>query len=176
MILKWLTPHWYAPSLADLEVRDLEAAGIRGVILDLDNTLVAWEAAGPTTEVRAWMERLRGAQIRVCIVSNNFRGRSRRIASDLGVPVVAWAVKPIPWAFRRAMTIMGTAPAQTALVGDQLFTDMLGGNLLGVRTILVDPLSMREFPTTRLVRAVERLFRSRVLRNMQKRTDEGRTS
>jgi hypothetical protein len=64
------------------------------------------------------------------------------------------------------MAIMGTRPATTALVGDQLFTDVLGGNLLGMYTILVEPLSPDEFPTTKLVRRLERLVRSRVVKRV----------
>ncbi|MGH2425704.1 MAG: YqeG family HAD IIIA-type phosphatase, partial [bacterium] len=105
--------------------------------------------------------------MQACIVSNNFAGRVRTLAEHLHVPVVIGAVKPTPWAFRKAMKVMGTTPRETALVGDQLFTDILGGNLLGLRTILVDPLSAREFPTTMLVRRIERLVRRRVLQHVR---------
>jgi len=101
--------------------------------------------------------------VRMCIVSNNFSSRTQAIGRALNVPVVAAAVKPIPWGFRRAMALMGTQAQSTALIGDQVFTDILGGNLLGVRTILVEPLSTQEFPTTRLIRRLERLVRARVV-------------
>jgi len=165
-----LVPTRHAASVLALDPVALSAEGIRGLMLDLDNTVVAWNAAAPSEAVRTWVGRLKAAGLRVCIVSNNFTGRARAIGELLGVPVVAAAVKPVPWAFRRAMAIMGTPPARTALVGDQLFTDILGGNLLGVITILVDPLSTQEFPTTRLVRRVERLIRARVLRRVRART------
>lgn len=169
MILRWLTPAWYVPSVPQLDPRVLQAAGVRGIILDLDNTVVAWDESTPSREVREWIVRLREAGLRACIVSNNFTGRARAIGEMLQVPVVAGAVKPIPWAFRKALAIMGTLAGQTALVGDQLFTDILGGNLLGMRTILVDPLSVREFPTTRVVRAAERLIRGRIMRQLKAR-------
>lgn len=105
--------------------------------------------------------------MRSCIVSNNFSLRVRRIGALLGIPVVGWALKPVPIGFWRAMAIMGTDRATTALVGDQLFTDVLGGNLLGLRTILVDPLSPHEFPTTRLVRRIEGLIRARIMRALK---------
>lgn len=166
MILRWLVPRRYVPSLPLIDPAELAARGVRGVILDLDNTVVAWDAAAPSPETRAWVRRLRDAGLRACIVSNNFAGRTQAVGDALGLPVVAGAVKPIPWAFRRAMVIMGTPASQTALIGDQLFTDVLGGNLLGLHTILVDPLSRREFPTTRLIRRFERLLRARVLRHV----------
>jgi HAD superfamily phosphatase (TIGR01668 family) len=166
VILKWLTPTYAAASLLALDPTELATGGIRAVILDLDNTVVAWNASVPTEAVRQWVSRARTAGLRACIVSNNFSRRAQVIGDLLGVPVVAGAVKPIPWAFRRAMAILGTLPGQTALIGDQLFTDILGGNLLGVQTILVEPLSVHEFPTTRLVRRVERLIRPRILKQV----------
>lgn len=168
MILRWLTPSQYVAAITDLNPDDLHAAGVRGMILDLDNTIVASNAALPAPEVLQWVTHLHRTGLRACIVSNNLAGRARAMGDLLRMPVVAGAIKPVPWAFRRAMAIMGTAPGETALVGDQLFTDVLGGNLLGVRTILVDPLSVHEFPTTRAVRAVERLIRARVLRRLAK--------
>jgi HAD superfamily phosphatase (TIGR01668 family) len=166
VILRWLVPYRYARSIAGIDPLSLRADGIRGVILDLDNTIVAWNAPAPTSEVQQWVTELAKSGVKVCIVSNNFSNRVRAIAQRLGVPVVTGAIKPTPWAFRKAMRVMGTEPKDTALVGDQLFTDVLGGNLLGLKTILVDPLSIREFPTTMLVRRVERLVRQRVLKRL----------
>lgn len=167
--MRWLVPYRYARRIEDVDPRALRADGIRGVILDLDNTIVAWNAPDPAPDVQRWVADLTAAGVRACIVSNNFTGRARAVAQRLGVPVVAGAIKPTPWAFRRAMRVMDTEPEETALVGDQLFTDVLGGNLLGLKTILVDPLSAREFPTTMLVRRIERLLRSRVLKHVRAR-------
>ena len=169
MILRWLTPACHATSIVAVDPERLTRDGIRGVILDLDNTVVAWNAPAPTEAVRQWVDRLRQAGLKACIVSNNFRGRPRAIGKTLGIPVVLGAVKPIPWAFRRAMTIMGIPARQTALIGDQVFTDILGGNLVGMYTILVDPLSSQEFPTTKLVRRLERLVRARVIDRIRAR-------
>ncbi|MDP3775542.1 MAG: HAD hydrolase-like protein, partial [Gemmatimonadales bacterium] len=69
--------------------------------------------------------------------------------------------------FLRAMALMGTRPRETALIGDQLFTDVLGGKLLGLRTILVEPLSVREFATTRVIRRIERLVRAKVVERVR---------
>lgn len=162
-MLRWLIPSRYAPSILALDPGGLVADGIRGLILDLDNTVVAWNAPAPTETVRQWVGRVRAAGVQMCIVSNNFSSRTQAVGRALDVPVVAAAVKPIPWGFRRAMALMGTQASQTALIGDQVFTDILGGNLLGVCTILVEPLSTQEFPTTRLIRRLERLVRTRVV-------------
>lgn len=171
MILRWLTPKRYVDSVLMIAPAHLVAEGIRGVILDLDNTVVAWDAAAPAPEVRLWMRTLRDAGVHACIVSNNFTGRAQAIGRLLDIPAVAGAVKPTPWAFRRAMALMGTRADQTALIGDQLFTDVLGGNLLGLYTILVEPLTTQEFPTTKLVRRLERFFRARLLRSRSRPAD-----
>lgn len=160
-------PYRAVASIADLDPGALAAAGIRGVILDFDNTIVPWGASVPTPPVTAWVDRLRAAGLRACVVSNNFSPRVREVGRILQMPVIGWALKPVPVGLWRAMAIMGTRAAETALVGDQLFTDVLGGNLLGLRTILVEPLSSREFLTTRLVRWVERRFRGRILRRLR---------
>ncbi|HEY6103477.1 MAG TPA: YqeG family HAD IIIA-type phosphatase [bacterium] len=165
-MLHLVTPKRTAPTLAALDPVELAAGGIRGIILDLDNTILPWGSATPTVEVQDWVRRLRAAGLAGCIVSNNFSLRVRQVGTLLGVPVVGWALKPVPLGFWRAMAIMGTRPATTALIGDQLFTDVLGGNLLGMYTILVEPLSEDEFPTTRLVRRIERLIRTRVVRRV----------
>lgn len=167
MLLRWLVPYRYSRAIEEIDLQALRADGIRGVIVDLDNTIVPWKASQPTLAVQRWIADLIASGMQACIVSNNFAGRVRTLAEHLHIPVVIGAVKPTPWAFRKAMKVMGTTAGETALVGDQLFTDILGGNLLGLRTILVDPLSAREFPTTMLVRRIERLVRRRVLQHVR---------
>ncbi|HEV8354924.1 MAG TPA: YqeG family HAD IIIA-type phosphatase [bacterium] len=173
MAIRWVTPDRAVPAVTDVDIDELAASGISGVILDLDNTIVAWDAAAPSPGVAAWVERLLAAGLKGCIVSNNLTGRARAIATALGVFVVIGAIKPAPWALRRAMRLMETSPQTTALIGDQLFTDVLGGNLVGMQTILVEPLSRAEFPTTKIVRALERTIRAKVLRGIAESRNRG---
>ncbi len=134
--------------------------GIEGIILDLDNTLVGWHQEDMTEEVVSWLEALKSAGLKLCILSNSVLSkRSERIAERLGCPNVRMARKPSRAGFHKAMTAMGTQSSNTAIVGDQLFTDILGGNRAGVLTILVRPLAKQEFVYTRLVsRPPERLL------------------
>jgi HAD superfamily phosphatase (TIGR01668 family) len=144
---------------------DLDALweqGTRGLILDLDNTLVDWNATWVRPEVRAWLEAARRKGMALCLVSNAVRGRRvMQVAQEMCLSAVKLAGKPFPMAFRRAMAVMGTDAASTCAVGDQVFTDMLGANWLGIKTVLVAPLSGRESPHTRLIRLVERPLRRR---------------
>lgn len=157
-MLRWLRPSSQVPTIYDIDLDALRARGIRGVILDLDNTIVPWGAREVGPRLPVWIAAARAADLRLCIVSNNAGSRVTAIAKRLGLPVVTWALKPRRRAIRRALLVMGTTPDATALVGDQLLTDILGGNRLGLHTILVRPQSHREFVLTRLVRSLERLL------------------
>lgn len=152
------TPHLYLAAVVELAPEHLRARGIRGVILDLDNTLVRWNHPVPGEELRRWVAALHAHGLRACIVSNNTTARVEAFARALGVPAIARAVKPRRGPYRRAMALMGTAPAETAVVGDQVFTDVLGGRRLGLYTVLVAPVGEREFVGTRLVRLLERAW------------------
>lgn len=147
------------PDLIVRHVRDVsplllaEKHGIRAVICDLDNTLAEWHSEEITRDVTIWLEGLRRVGIGVCIASNtrNF-GRLGRIAEGLGIRHVPGnAGKPGTGGLRQALQILEAGPHEAAMVGDQLFTDIVAGNRLGLYTVLVNPLSPREFIGTRLI-------------------------
>ena len=166
-MLEKLCPRDQANSVFALEPQALREQGIRGIILDLDNTLVEWGAETIDEEIKAWIDRFKAAGFRLCIVSNALPQRVEAIASALGIPGVSQATKPFKTPFRRALEILGTRPEETAVVGDQLFTDILGGNRMDLYTIWTPPISETEFVSTRAVRRLERLvvkrFRKRGL-------------
>jgi HAD superfamily phosphatase (TIGR01668 family) len=128
-----------APSL-------LAQMGIRGVLLDLDNTLAPCRGRDVTLEVTEWVTQLHAVGLRGCVVSNaTTEARVRAVAEPLGLAWIYRAHKPLPHGFRRAMKLLGTTPYETAVVGDMIFTDILGGNQLGLYTILVEPVSHHDF-------------------------------
>lgn len=128
-----------------------------GLIVDLDNTLVGYDQEVAAPGLQEWMQKARDAGMALCILTNNHRReRVTGLARSLGTQVLARAGKPRRRPFRRAMQRMGTAPGTTAVIGDQLFTDVLGGKRAGLYTILVRPSGDREFIGTRLVRVIER--------------------
>ncbi len=150
----------------EVDVGSLLAEGVCGLILDLDNTLANWNEYDVRPEAREWLEAARALGMRACLVSNAFRGsRVKAVGAELGLPVVIWALKPLPRGFRRAMELMGTDAGSTCAIGDQVFTDMLGANMAGIKTVLVTPLSPRESPHTRLIRLIERPLRRRWARS-----------
>lgn len=151
-----LTPDLVASSIYAIRWDDLRARGVRGLILDLDNTLARRDQPLPDEALRCWLDQARQQGFAVCILSNNLEHRVQLFARACGVPAVHSATKPRRRAFRRALQTIGLEPSQAAVIGDQIFTDVLGGNRLGMVTVLVTPLPGREFIGTRLVRLVER--------------------
>jgi len=164
-MLERLQPKLAARRLWEVDLAALVKRGVRGVILDLDNTLTPWRSLAVPDEAEAWLQSLPAAGLRACIVSNAASaGRVRPVAERFGIAWVTRAIKPLPGGFRRAMAAMGTSPATTAMIGDQMFTDIFGANRLSLFTILVDPLSDREAITTRLIqRPLERWIGRRTL-------------
>jgi hypothetical protein len=137
----------------------LKRRGISALIFDLDNTLIVRGENKVEPEVLKWLRDLRRQGFKLCIVSNNTRGKGERLARILDLPGVFAAAKPRRWAFRKALALLGTQPGETAFVGDQLFTDVLGGNRMGLFTILVSSRGGPDFILTRLVvRKIERLI------------------
>lgn len=161
--LRWLNPSLHVDSVLHIDIGKLKSIGIRGMIFDLDNTVAPRYEDLYSPEIIAWFTTLSNMGIKACIVSNNGSGRVAQMSDPLGLPFIRRAVKPRKKPFLKAMEIMGTDTSQTAVVGDQLFTDILGGNRLGLFTILVVPLPGREYWATSLInRRLERLVLKRI--------------
>lgn len=154
---RWLAPRLYVPSLAAITAELLDEHGVTGVILDADNTLVPRQKYHLDDERRAWLTDLQAAGKRFCVLSNSFHvGGIQRMVDEFGIPTISVARKPMRQGFRRALAALGTTPAETCIVGDQLLTDILGGNLAGMLTIMVPPLTGRDFIAYAPFRPVER--------------------
>jgi HAD superfamily phosphatase (TIGR01668 family) len=165
-MLRHFCPRLVVSHLTELSPAFFAERGLQAVILDLDNTLVPWRGAEIAPEVSAWVGRCRAAGLKLCICSNTHRPRRlAQLAAELEVPFIERVAKPRRGGFMRALTLMGTSVAETAVVGDQLMTDIWGGNRCGLLTILVEPLSRVEFIGTRMVnRPLEAWLLSRMQR------------
>jgi HAD superfamily phosphatase (TIGR01668 family) len=159
---KYLFPNIYVDTILDLPLEKLYALGIRAFIMDLDNTVTEWNNREVRKEVLLWTKQAKEEGFQVCIASNNNRERVLTVAEELDIPFVHKAGKPRRRAFYRAMAAMGSSSQETAVIGDQLFTDILGGNRMNLFTILVVPLNPREFFGTRIMRKLERPFLRRI--------------
>ena len=155
--LNKLNPCQVVESLKELEPETLKAQGIEAIITDLDNTLVPWRHYEIMPGVVEWLAKLEVAGIKICIASNTIHTeRLKQLAETMNIPFVDRVRKPQTGGFTRAMKAMGSNAENTAVFGDQIFTDILAGNRLGLHTILLrPPLSREEFISTQLVRYVE---------------------
>lgn len=166
-----LYPEMYVPSVTEIDPDFLFDRGIRCVLFDLDNTVVPRDRDDLSPGAAGWIVGLREKGIKVCVISNNGPERISRVFGSEGIPSVCRAVKPRKHPFRKAMKMLGVTPGETAVVGDQIFTDILGGNRLGLFTILVEPMPGKEYWATEMFnRRLERL----VLKRIRKKASPGR--
>lgn len=153
-----LIPSIHVSSPYELDTEVLKKKGIEGIIIDIDNTLVPWAEKYADQKVIDLVAKLKSEGFKICILSNGTRNRVTLFNKDIKLPAIHNAGKPSRAAFKKAVALLGTEPKKTAVIGDQIFTDILGGNRLGLFTVLVVPMSSKEFIWTRLVRQVEKLI------------------
>ncbi len=154
---RWLRPTSFAPRIHDIDLDVLEKDGIAGIIVDLDNTLVGYRAAEPDRDVAQWVHRATERGFKVAMVTNNATDWAKDVALNLGVPCIPRAGKPSPRGFLQALKALRTPKEATVVIGDQLFTDVLGAKLFGMKVILTDPLIAREQHWMRALRFLERI-------------------
>ena len=130
--------------------------GIKAIITDLDNTLVEWDRPDATPKLIEWFASIKAAGIQVTIVSNNNELRVKSFADPLGIPFIFKARKPLGKAFRQALSIMTVKREEVVVIGDQLLTDVFGGNRQKLHTILVIPVAKSDGFVTKFNRMVER--------------------
>ena len=163
-----LYPQLYVESLFEIDLEMLKKRGIQGIIFDLDNTIIPRDQKNFSPDISEWLSELKEQNFKLCIVSNNRRQhRVSYLAQALDIPYIYKAGKPRRKAFRRAMQLLSTDAITTAVIGDQVFTDVYGGNRVGLFTILVVPLPGKEFwGTTFFNRRLEKLVLSKIKKRL----------
>jgi HAD superfamily phosphatase (TIGR01668 family) len=154
-MLRAFTPDAFAPRIGHVDPAALRARGVRGAIVDLDNTLVGFRALVPLEEDARWIVRARTVGLRVVVLTNNATPWASQIAEELGVPCIPRARKPLPHGFVRALHLLELERHEAVVIGDQLFTDVLGARLAGLEVILVEPLVRGDPWNTRPLRWLE---------------------
>ncbi|MFD1362986.1 YqeG family HAD IIIA-type phosphatase [Lentibacillus salinarum] len=155
-MLKYFLPTEHVKSIFDIHPESLKTRNIKGIITDLDNTLVAWDVADATPEIAEWFKRMKAHNIKVTIISNNKWERVKIFSEPLNAPFLFSARKPLSQSFKRAAKEMELSKDDIVVIGDQVLTDVLGGNLAGFHTILVVPIVQTDGKVTRLNRKIER--------------------
>lgn len=158
--MAWFRARFRAHDIYEITGEALEHRGFKLLLADLDNTLAPYGVPLPDEKLKAWRDDLRAHGVTLFVLSNNRHERRPGVFSEaLDVPYIGHAGKPKTPSFYKAMERMGVTREQTAIVGDQVFTDVLGGNLAGVSTILVEPIRLAGNPGRYLRYAAEVPFR-----------------
>ena len=157
--MKAFRPNRFFTRISRIDIEhDIVGAGFDCVLLDVDNTILTRDTHEVPEDVRAWMDDLQAAGVRICLLSNNFHHGVYEWADRLDLPVVAKALKPLPHAFLMALSKMGAKRKTTLMIGDQLITDVWGSHFVGLTCYLVQPLVSTDLWHTLALRHVEKLF------------------
>lgn len=151
-------PTYVFKSVTDIEFDFLKEKNIKGLILDLDNTLTTHNNPHPAEKVTDWIDDMKKSGIKMMIVSNNNAERVIPFAQNLGLDFVPNGRKPLATGFKKAQAIMNIPFSEIAIVGDQIFTDILGANLKRVRTIYVHPIELESGFFFKMKRFFEKPF------------------
>lgn len=151
-----LFPTVKLPKAYDITARLLREKNISGLILDIDNTLTTHDHPIPNEKILEWLTQMKRAGIGMILLSNNHPARVEPFARRLKLPFEADGKKPLPGGYHRAAASMGFPAKNVAVVGDQIFTDILGANLAGMPSILVEPFEMEPFFQFKIKRFLEK--------------------
>ena len=156
-----LIPDLLLAGYGDLTPQMLAERGIRLLLCDLDYTLAPRYVSRPDDRLRAWLASMKHTGVRVMILSNNRSpARVERFCRDLGIDYVGHAGKPSPRGYRQAMEKAGVTPAQTAMLGDKLLTDVLGANRSGVWAVMVEPMGGPRGAWNHVLHGLQRPFKA----------------
>lgn len=138
-------PNYIFPAITDVSEKFLQERNIRLLLLDFDNTMLPYTKNEPSEELLQWIEHMRASGIILCIVSNSHKPRVPEFSRRYGVACVTGAKKPRGKGIREAIVRFGIPKEQTALIGDQIYTDVLGANLANVTSIIVRSIHNHNF-------------------------------
>lgn len=154
-------PDYSFHSALDLTPGFLKEHQLSAVLLDVDNTLAVYGKPEPAPGILEWIQMLKQDGISVIIVSNNTKERVAPFAGQLGLDFICWGCKPLGFGIRKACRKLGVTRRDAAMVGDQILTDIVGGNLQRMTTILVEPFELEQSPLFKIKRRWERRYRER---------------
>lgn len=167
-ILRRICPDGAAHSLQDIPPDALFRAGKRLVLLDVDNTIVGWRSHAIPPETLAWIQEAKSIGLNLCLISNTRNPkRLESFAETLGIRALRGKFKPSPVMYHQALKEFGNTAEQAVMIGDQLFTDVLGANRAGIEAIWIKPMTSRDFVGTKISRMGERIVRRALNRHIE---------
>ncbi|MFI3174806.1 MAG: YqeG family HAD IIIA-type phosphatase [Bacillota bacterium] len=166
--LQKLYPHLYIDGIYDLPIEKLKQLGIRGLIFDIDNTIVPFDQEDAGEEFLQFAKKLQDDGFVLAILSNNNQKRVERFNEELQLHAVHKGGKPFPFKIRKIMETLDLTPKTTAMIGDQIFTDVWCGRSAGVFSILAKPMSDKDQLVTKIKRGMERIVIEKYIADKEK--------
>ena len=149
-------PDEYYVSVLDIDLNNLKKRGVKGVLLDLDNTILPRTTYTAPDNLKEWVQSVKDSGFKICCLSNNFHDRVIQCATDLDVPLLTKCMKPFPLSFFRGKAKIGNLKRkEVVVIGDQFYTDILGAHLSGIKGILVTPLVLQDLKHTKILRKLD---------------------
>lgn len=157
-------PKFYCKKVTDITIKYLKENHIEALILDVDNTLLDFDL-NIVDGLEAWYEQIKANNIRCIILSNSNKiNKVKMIADKLGVSYICFATKPLKRGFKKAQKELNISNENIAVVGDQIFTDVIGANRCKMHSILVEPIAKKDIWMTRIKRPIEELIVKKYLK------------
>lgn len=158
-------PNEYFDSVKDIDMNLLKKNNIKGLILDVDNTLIDFGKNMPEG-IKEWIDEVKKQGIKCCILSNsNKLEKVKGVAEKLDIPFIYFAKKPLKFGFNKARKILDVQSNEIAVVGDQIMTDVIGANRSKMFSILVKPIEEKDYLLTKIKRPLENIIIKRYLKN-----------
>lgn len=161
-MLKMLIPDMAADNIHEIDLDALWEKGIRGVILDIDNTLESHRVPKPTEKTLGFLKKLEEKGFKICLISNGSEERVKLFNEELGYFTMAKAGKPLKRGYLDAQKVMRLKSNEIAMVGDQIFTDVFGARRCGFYSILVEPIESIENGFFYIKRFFEKSIRQKI--------------
>ena len=147
--------------ITDIDIEFLKQNNIGTLLLDVDNTLSTHHGTKLVDGLTEWLDSMKAEGINLVVVSNSRKWRIEPFAGKIGLPFVSLACKPLPFGYRKAVKKLGAEKKQCAIIGDQIFTDVLGANLYGIKSLLVRPIKLEDGTSFK----IRRYFEKKILKD-----------
>ena len=164
MNIKNYLPDFIIEKAYNLSVEDLKKNNIKLVLVDLDNTLIAWNNPNGTIEMRKWLSDLKKEDINIIVVSNNNKERVSRAVGNFGIDYIYWALKPFTFGINKVIKKFNYSKNEIVMVGNQLMTDIRAAKRAGIKSILVKPLVENDSIKTKINRYREKRVMNRIIK------------
>lgn len=164
-------PDYYCDKVTDITLDLLRQNNIKGILLDVDNTLIDFDR-NLLKGAKVWVETMKENNIQCMILSNSNKiDKVTAVAEILKLPYIYFAKKPLKGSFKKAKEQMGLSNENMAVVGDQIFTDVIGANRSKMFSILVNPIAKKDIWVTKLKRPMEEFIIKRYVKKQKKKEE-----